>query len=97
MFKAGPVFSIHCECYHFETHTVTVRVNPPKKGSKGRSGGSKKSGKKSGGSSGRKVGGKTSHSKGGGHSNAPKYRKKKKLLNNIQQKMKQLMTAKLER
>jgi hypothetical protein len=31
MFKAGPVFSIHCECYHFETHTVTVRVNPPKK------------------------------------------------------------------
>ena len=77
MFKAGPVFSIHCECYHFETHTVTVRVNPPKKGSKGRSGGSKKSGKKSGGSSGRKVGGKTSHSKGGGHSNAPRYRKKK--------------------
>ena len=74
LFKQGPVFSIHCECYHFETHTVRVRAAPPKRKG-GKSGGSKKSSKKVGGSSGRKMG-KTTHSKGGGHSSGPRYRTK---------------------
>ena len=73
IFKAGPIFSIHCECYHFETHSVAVRATPPKKHSKGgKSGGSKKASKKIGGSIGKKVG-KTSQSKGG-VSNKTKYR-----------------------
>ena len=60
IFKTGPVFKLHCECYHYETRTV--RYSPPKKGGgrKKSGGGAKKTVKKSSGFSksrgGRKIG-----------------------------------------
>lgn len=53
IFKQGPVFKLHCECFHYEIQTV--RFSPPKKGKKGKAGkkgvggGTKKAQKKIGG------------------------------------------------
>ena len=82
LFKTGPVFTLHCECYHYEVHTVRVRASPPRKGGgKSRGGGGKKSSKKP---AARHTGGTKSkgthklvHRTGGGKtSHAPRYRTK---------------------
>ena len=62
LFKIGPVFTLHCECYHYEIRTVRVRAAPPRKGG-GRSRGGKKKGRSGGGHR------KTSH-------HLPRYRTK---------------------
>ena len=60
MFKSGPVFKLHCECYHYEVKTV--RHSPLKRKSKP----AKKSSSKKGGA-------RKSHSKGGGRSKGVRH------------------------
>ena len=69
IFKSGPVFRLHCECYHYEVKTV--RYSPPKKGGRKKSGGgAKKTNKKARG---------FSKSKGGKGSGSKKLRTRKKV------------------
>ena len=70
-----PVLELHCECYHYETHTV--RHNPPRKGGGRRRGGGKKSGgggKKSGGGGKKSGGGGSKRIGGGGGHHRPRTR-----------------------